>query len=78
MPIPDAPQITINRRIHGADRAARYAECVMANGSPSMTLDDSPVSGHLPPDRASAFALLFLVHGVNTRAKEIWRNIEGE
>jgi hypothetical protein len=50
----------------------------MANSSPSMTLDDSPVSGHLPPDRVSASALLFLMHGVNTCAKEIWRNIEGE
>jgi hypothetical protein len=44
----------------------------MANGSPSMALDDSPVSGHLLPDRVSASALLFPMHGVNTCAKEIW------
>jgi hypothetical protein len=44
----------------------------MANGSPSMALDDSPVSGHLLPDRVSASALLFLMHGVNTFAMETW------
>jgi len=43
----------------------------MTSSLPSVTLDDSLVSGHLLPDRVSASALLFLMHGVNTCATEI-------
>jgi hypothetical protein len=44
----------------------------------ATTRDGATVSGHLLPDRVSASALLFPMHGVNRCAKQIWRNIEGE
>jgi hypothetical protein len=67
-----SPQTAARDVFFREGRAAHYTECVMANSSPSMTLDDSPVSRHLLPDRVSASALLFLMHGVNTCSKEIW------
>jgi hypothetical protein len=65
-----SPQTAAREVFFRADSAAHYAECVMATSSPSMTLDDSPVSGHLLPDRVSASALLFPMHGANTWARE--------